>query len=288
MSGPDRGRPRLSLQAALSEGLSLAGSRNGLVLFTVYLALEVLTVLLTIAGSSYLPLDQAAGVGDPSALPVGETLPAIELSGASTLTFGFVLLFSVPLTIVAIRTFVVGATNRIPDVALFHRLGRATITGVAAALVIVVSLAAVFGAGYGCLYLVEAYSAQLGAIGTIAVLLAFVVGLPTGFFGIVVHVFFVHHEIAVRDRGLRDAVRGSWALVRGERVRVFLLVLAYVGVSVLVRPNGWPTGEGLDPLAVALLLGRTTVYAGLWVVMTAVIARTYRQLAPAAADDVGP
>lgn len=288
MSSIDSPPRRLDLRAAFSEGLSLAASRNGLVFVAAYVALEAVTVLLAIAGGVYLPLDQAAGVGGPPGLPVGRELPAVELFGASALTSGFALVVSIPLTIIAIRTFVVGATDRIPEASLSHRLGRATLSAVFAFVLVVFALGVLFGLGVGGLALLDSVHTPLGPLAIAIALVAIGGGVAAGFFGVVVHVFFVNHEIAVRDRGLRDALAGSWALASGERARVFVLAVLFVGVSVLVRPDGRPAaGGGLEPLAAALLLVRTVLYAVLWVALTAVVARAYRHLVPEDAVGAG-
>lgn len=281
MSSSGEPRRRLDLGTAFAEGLSLAVSRNGLVFVAAFFALEAVTVLLAISGAVYLPLDQAAGVGVPSGLPVGATLPSAGLIVAEALSTVFTALVSIPLTIVATRTFVAGETGRIPDDYLFHRLGRATLSGVLASLLIVGGLAVLFGVGFGGLFVLDAYHEQLGPVAIVGTLVAIAGVVVVGFVAIVLHVLFVNHEIAVRDRGLRDALGGSWALVRSNRVRMSVFVVLVVVIGLLVRPDGGSAaGNALHPLSTGRLLVGTVLYSILWVAMTAVLARAYRQLSP--------
>lgn len=287
MSSNGDSRRRLDLRDAFAEGLSLAASRNGLVFVAAFFVLEGLTVLLSISGSLYLPLDQAVDVGGPSDLPVGTALSSTETIVAGRLSTGFTLLVSIPLTLVAIRTFVAGATDRIPQDCLFHRLGRATLSGVFAFLLIVGALAVLFAAGVGGVVLVDAFHEELGSVAVVLALVVIVGGVVGGFAAIVVHVLFVNHEIAVRGRGLRDALSGSATLVRGNRLRVFVLAALPIGIALFVRPGGRSVaGSGLDPRSAVLLLGATALYAVLSVTATAVLARAYRQLAPAASSRI--
>lgn len=281
MSSGDGSPRRLDLRDAFSEGLSIAASRNGLVFVAAFFALEAVTVLLYTSGSLYLPLDQPTVVGEPSNLPVGTPLPSTETIVSEALTSGFTILLSIPLSIVAIRTFVVGATERIPEDCLSHRLGRATLSSVGAFVLIVGGLAVLFGAGFGGLFVLDAYHDQLGPVAIVGTLVLIAGVVVVGSSTVVIHVLFVTHEIAVRDRGLREALAGSWALARGNRVGLLVLAVLLIVVSELVRWGGTSSAGGaLDPLSATLMFVRTVLYSTLWVATTAVIARAYRQLSP--------
>jgi len=172
---------RLDISGAFSDGLSLATSRNGLVLMVVFFAVETISVLLIIAGGSvHLPLDQAADVvGEQSGLPVGADLSVVASVGAILHASAFGVLVSMPVTMVAIRTFVVGATDLIPEECPFHRLGRATLSAVVAMVLVVVFTFAIFFAGplailLGVGVLLEAWVA-------IALLVAGILGIVVGY-----------------------------------------------------------------------------------------------------------
>lgn len=286
--GPPR---RLDIWDAFSEGVSLATARNGFVLMAVFFAVETISVLLIVAGGSlYLPLDQAGDVvGRQSALPVGAELSLVGSIGAILLASVFSILVSTPVTIVAIRTFVVGATDRIPDTCLFHRVGRATLSAVGAiVLTFVVFFAMFFGVPLLALlavgWLLEGWVA-------IAVLVAALLGLVVGTAFVWIHLLFVTHEIAVRDRGVVGAFRGSWATVRGNRLRVFVLGALVAALRTGVGGATGPAFRGeLGPLTLALLGIGLVVSAIFGVAAVAVMARAYRQISPDAAvrsDSIG-
>lgn len=280
MSPADTSRRRLDVWDAFSDGLSLAASRNGLVLMLAFFAVQTVSLLLFVAGGSvYLPLDQAADVvGEPSGLPVGSDLSVAGTIGAMVLASGFSILVSTPLSIVAIRTFVVGATEHIPEDCLFHRLGRATLSGILATLLVgALFIALLFGGVAGLVLLVVSISIPFG-LGVIAV--GFLL-LLVGFVVLWIHVLFLTHEIAVRDRGVFGAVRGSWATVRGNRWRVFALALLVAAIN---GGAGWAGSPGfenaLGPLSLAALVLTAALSAIFGVATTAVLARAYRQLSP--------
>jgi len=272
---------RLDVWDALSEGLSLATSRNGLQLMVAFYVVEVLTVLLIIAGGIlYLPLDQAASaVGEQSALPVGDELSLVASFGAILLASAFGVLVSTPVTIVTIRTFVVGATEHIPEDCLFHRLGRATLSAVAAMVVVMVVTFAIFLGGpiglvLGVLWLLDGWIALVAiGFGLLALLGLYVL--------VWLHFLFVTHEIAVRDRRVLGAFRGSVATVRGNRLRLFVLGAIVTAVQSGVGSASAPAfGGDFGPLALALLAVGLAVSSAFGVAATAILARAYRQISP--------
>lgn len=279
MNGNEAASRRLDLWDVIAEGLSLATTRNGLVLMGAFFLVESVTLLLIFAGSAvYLPLDQAADVlGTPSDIPVGSDLSLIAEIGATVLAGAFGALLSMPLSIVAIRTFVVGATDRIPDDCLFHRIGRATLSAVVATLLVTTLIFAIIFGGvvlsiFGAIVLLEGW----------VILVAIVLGIVLAFVGYVavwIHVLFLTHEIAIRDRGVVGAFRGSWATVRGNRLRVFVLAVLVAGVRGGV---GWAATPGFEGtfglLSIPILAVALAITAALGVAGTAVLARAYRQL----------
>lgn len=277
----DQATRRLDVWDALSEGLSLATSRNGLLLMAAFYAVEVLTVLLIVAGGiMYLPLDQAASaVGEQSALPVGDELSLVASFGAILLASAFGVLVSTPVTVVTIRTFVVGATEHIPEDCLFYRLGRATLSAVGAMIVVSLVTFAIFLGGpigllLGVAWLLDGWVALVA----IALGLLFLLGL---YVIVWLHFLFVTHEVAVRDRRVLGALRGSVGAVRGNRIRLFVLGAIVTAVQ---GGLGWvsaPAFQGnLDPLTMGMLAVGLATSAVFGVAATAVLARAYRQVSP--------
>ena len=106
----------LRIGRVLSDGISLARSRNGAVLAVLFFLVESLGLLLVLGvGTTYVPVDVGTGVAPGSEVAVGSELPALTAAAASTLAGVFTSILSVPLSIVAIRTFVGGRTESIPD-----------------------------------------------------------------------------------------------------------------------------------------------------------------------------
>lgn len=281
MSEAEDARRRLDIWDAFSEGLSLATSRNGLLLMGAFFLVESVTLLLVFASTAvYLPLDQAADVlGEPSGIPVGTDLSVIATVGATLLASAFGVLVSMPLSIIAIRTFVVGATDRIPDDCLFHRIGRATLSGILASLLVSVLIIVVVFGGI-VLSILGAAALFEGWVGLVAIVLGVVVAI-VAYVVIWLHVLFLTHEIAVRDRGVLGAFRGSWATVRGNRVRVFAIALVVTAVRGGVGWAGAPGFEGTAGLlSVPIVALALAVSAAFGVAATAVLARAYRQLSP--------
>lgn len=291
----------IQISRVVSDGVSLALSRNGAVLAVLFFLAESLGVLLVVgAGTMYVPVDVGTGIATGGDVAAGSDLPQFTAAIASLLAGGFTSVVTIPISIVAIRTFVGGQTDEIPDRYLFDRIGRATLSGIVAnflyaALLFVVTfgigialLVAVFGVGR-----LDLLPDQIAGI---ALILFAVVGLLVAVVLLVtvaVHFLFLLHEISVRHRGVIGAFRGSWDTVCGNRLRLaglaIVLIAVRSGVSSLAAPpidGGW-TAFQLVTTPVAM-----GVAAVSGVVVTAIFARAYRELRPdvstefmAAADD---
>lgn len=284
------------LRAVVTNGLRLALSRNGAVFAAVFFMLETLSLLLVlVAGTSYVPVDLGAGIEPTGGIAAGSQLSGFTGGIATMLVGVFSAVVTVPLSIIAIRTFVAGATDTIPEAALFNDLGQASVRG----------LVASFCYGLLLVLLILATSAGLFAvvvgIGVIDILSGWVagaVGIVTGGLllaaaaavGIVIwlHFLFLLHEIGVRGQGVVDAFRGSWATVRGSRLRIgglaFLLVSLRSGVAWSATPPveaGWqspPIESGWTLVQSATTGLWLAAAAAIGVVTTAILARAYRDL----------
>ncbi len=271
----------MRIRTAVSEGLSLAASRNGAVLVGLFFAIEVLSLLLVLAGTStYLPLDVGTGTIPGTTTSTSE-LPK-EITVIVALLIGlFTSIITLPVQIIAIRVFVSGVTDRIPDAVLFRRIGRATVTGFVGLL------------GYVGLLFAVPISIGLLTIGLVRVLPAWteliVVAMfaPVSILGMLavwLYFVFVIHEISVRDQGVIGAAIGSARTVRGHELK--LLVLS-VGLALIRGSLGWgpsvrhTTWTPSEITIVTLAIVGSAIAS---VFTTAILARAYRQGRPDVID----
>lgn len=264
---------------AVTEGFSVALSRVGLLVMGAFFVVETVNVLLYLAaGSMYMPLDAPAGPLTPSTLPAGTELPGPTAVAAILVSGVFGTFVSVPVSIIAIRTFVAGARERIPDVCMFHRIGRATLSGVTATFLLMVLFFSLPAVGVG---LAIGFAIALDGLVVIVGVILLVVLLVGVLVMVWLHFLFLLHEIAVRDVGALTAFRGSWVTARRSRLRLFALAVVLVLVRMSVGYAVTPRFDG--PLAVldlGMLALSLVLSAMIGTIVVAVFARSYRQLSP--------
>jgi len=240
------------LRTALTDGLRLTFSRNGAVFVGLNAAAQLLSLLLVaVAAMRQLPLSTGVSLDPVAGVPIGQSLP----TAATALTVGLATVFSAvvttPITIITIRTFVDGATDRIPDVHLFGHLGRATARGLIASLVIGVFVVVAFllsfivpiALGFGIFFAVGAVAFipdWIGIAGVVVVSFASFIATLCAALLVYIHLLFVIHEISVRNRGVVDSLRGSWAVARGHRLRLGVLSVGIIGVQSAASSVGTP------------------------------------------------
>lgn len=279
----------LQIGRVVSDGVSLALSRNGAVLATLFFLAESLGVLLIVGvGTMYVPVDVGTGVATGGDVAAGTDLPNLTAAVASVLAGVFTSVVTTPISIVAIRTFVGGQTDAIPDQYLFDRIGRATLSGVVANFLYAAVLFVVaFGIGVALIagvFALGRLDPLSGPMAGVALVLFAVVGVLAAVVLLVtltVHFLFLLHEISVRHRGVVGAFRGSWETARGNRLRLaglaVVLIAVRASVSSLAAPpvdGSWTSFQLVTApfaMAAAALVG---------VVVTAIFARAYRELRP--------
>jgi len=244
----------LDIPAALEDGLARLPTRVAAILFAAYLAIGAIS---TVTGSTLsravvdalqttIPADATApttpGMGGGGALALDVSLPV-----AVVLFLAQVVLAQV-VGVVGIRTFVSDARASFP-------------TGLTSHLPWVVFNALVAGFVVNVL------------IGLGAILLV----IP-GIY-LAVALYFVQFEVIVEEKNAIDALRTGWALTKGDRLAVFLLLLVIFAIglasavpSILLGFVGAPT---LVVTAVSVGLGAVAGLIGV-----AVGARAYVQLKP--------
>lgn len=199
-------------------------------------------------------LEQFLAVGgDPSTLPASPAdLRPIPLAlpvgyGAALLLVGGLALVAEFLHVVALRVF-----------ADWGSLSAAARRGIGAAVV----------AGFLVGVVVKAF--------VLAGLLAFV--LPGAF--LATALLFAHARVAVAGDGVLAALRESWALTAGNRLRVFGVVFALLGFFLLPRAlGGLVPDEPVGLLVSGVLLGPANLLA------TGLVARAYVALEAEAAAE---
>ncbi|GAB6879057.1 hypothetical protein JCM17823_13310 [Halorubrum gandharaense] len=284
----------LHIRQVVSDGISLAVSRNGAILAFLFLAAETAGLLLFFgAGTLYIPIDIGTGLAPGSDIEAGGELPNIASSIAVMLTSLFMSVITIPLSIIAIRTFVGGRTESIPDAYIFDRIGRATLSGLIANLLYGFMLFLVpFAAGIVLLLSIGAIG-EIGGIpdqyaGIVFVLVALVGVLATIGLLIVIwlHFLFLLHEISVRHRGVIGAFKGSWAAVRGNRIKLGLFGTVLVTMRFSAGWFGVPPADGQWTLFQFITTPISLVISAIvGVVVTAIFARAYRSLRPDVTDD---
>lgn len=286
----------LRIGRVVSDGISLAISRNGALLSVLFFLAESLGVLLVVGvGTTYVPVGMGTSLAPGSEVTAGGELPALTAAAASMLAGVFTSVITVPLSIVAVRTFVGGYTDRIPDAYVFDRIGRATFSAIVASFLQAgVIFAVVFGTvialflalfGVGRLGLPDHLSLAALLLGVLVVGVVGAVLLVV----VMVHFLFVVHEVAVRNRGVVGAFRGSWDTVRGNRLRLTGLAIVLGGLRGGVSAGAAPPVEGsVSILRLAVTPVAMALTAVVGVVVTAIFARAYRELRPDVSTEFEP
>lgn len=282
----------LHLRSAIRDGLATPLSRNGGVLLVALVVVSVLQLaLIQFVGTTYVPVDPATGspAAESGAPAPGTELPPIVQVAATLLAAFTGGLFTIPVRVVAIRTFVSDYRDRIPDAFVFHRLGRASIAmfassmlvSIATVLALLVPLAVVGAANwfFGGTALAQGLGTTpqlLLAIGLGLVIALFVL-LPPIYVGL--GLVFAAHEIVVKDRGVIAAIRGSWRLARGNRLKLLVIVLlpmvaqwiaSFAATRLLPETGVLVAQAGLTTIATVFVMG--------------IMARTYVQVADGARE----
>lgn len=284
----------LNIQRVVSDGISVAASRNGAVLAGLFFLAESLGLLLFLAaGTMYVPVDLGSGLDPGSNVAVGGELPEVASSIAIILTSLFMSLVTIPISIIAIRTFVGGKTDRIPDAYLFDRIGRATLSGIVAsfvysfflfaipfvaALVFILSVVGLGGAGI----VPDRLAGIVFILGAIVLLVATIALAVT----VWLHFLFLLHEISIRHRGVVGAFKGSWDTVRGNRLKLGALAVVLVVIRFSAGWFGVPPADGNWSMFQLVATPTSLVLSAVvGTFVAAVFARTYRELRPDVSDD---
>lgn len=261
----------LRVQQAIAEGVSLAASRNGALLAGAIFIVDLFgAAVIATATRGVVPAN--GGVWAPLDATVPPSVQLVTMS----LAVIFNLILALPVFILAIRLFVGGVTDQLPDAFLTDRIGRATLSGVGATIAWSVL---VFGvpitiAGFA----VVGHEAVPGIAGTAALWGGAVVAVLVAAF-LAVAFLFTLHEISIRHRTVGDAFGGSYQTVRDHFGRVGVLFALFTGVYITLGLGAALLGsQPWTGLTVAAIVLSWLLAAFAAVFTTAVLSCAYRQL----------
>jgi len=236
----------LNITAALKRGGSLLASRTGLALVVAYV----------VASLAYVPTSNGLFVTflERRGLPMDGTAMVTYDAPFAVYAVVFLLLLVVMtyVSILAVRVFAAGATDSIPSEFYTRRILWVFLN-----------------------YLVGGF-----AFGVIILLGTVMLVIP-GIFAYVSFIFMVFF-VAVEDDNFVAALRESWRLTRGERLRVFALLavlfvaFAVVGVALSIGFTVLQLSGFISPGVVSLI--STAVYMPLSLYLLAVFAAAFSQL----------
>ncbi|SMO64915.1 hypothetical protein [Halorubrum cibi] len=233
----------LQLGQAVSDGIGRILTRTGGILLAGLLAIQLVTqAAVNTAVIGYLPPEVAAQFGETAGL----ALPVSGEAGVALLAAAF--LASSVYFVVLSRALARPARDlaSFPSELLTRRTGRATLSMVVG-----------------------------GVVVSIAVTLGFAALFFPGIFLAASFLFFAF-AVGVEDRGTVGALKRSWALARGDRLKLALLVVLSGGIGGTVGAVG--SILDLAGLALASEVAVSVVTSVLFTALYGVIAAAYLQL----------
>lgn len=222
---------------------------------TVFLAFQAVNTVIIQSANQQAAAFGSTGVSE--IFPLAIDLPLVPLALGAILS----MFITETVMILGVRMFARDTTTPVSTALFRGGLVFATLNGVIGS---VITLTA------GVLFAVLPLIVGVGiGMGPAAVILT----IP-GLF-VLISLFFVRQEIAVKNKNFIDALTGSWALTRGARVSISVLVLLTFVVNLFTR-NSARVFSSFDPTTVIVLI--TVVGPILTVFLIAVTTRAYMQL----------
>lgn len=235
----------LQLSTAFTDGIRRAVTKTGGIVFGLYLVFQTVNIVLTnTALAATLPAEAAGEFG------LTVPLPAAVAGGLLLVSYLVLAL----LFVVIARAFArpLRELSTFPSELYTRRIGRATLSMIVASIIVFVAV----------------------AVGLVLFI------IPGVFFALCFLLFW--YAIAVEDRGAIEALRRSWDLSRGNRLKllfVFGVLFALGAVSALIGTvaelAGVPAVGDVAVIIVGSLMG--LVYQG-------ILASTYLQLTDATSN----
>lgn len=230
----------LTLTRAFSAGIDRATTRTGAILLGLLLVLQFVLVasINTVVVSAIPPT--AAG-------PVGLTLPISGTAAAILLVASYVAMAAYFVVLARAFTRPIEQLSTFPDEIYTRRIVRATIAMVVA-----------------------------GMLAFVAIMIGFALLVIPGIF-LSICFMFVIFTVAVEDRGVVGSLRRSWALSRGNRLKLAVIVLLLGLLGAVIGILGFVFELAGAPLVGDLV--SVLVNGLLFVVVYGILAALYLQLA---------
>lgn len=272
----------IQVRRAFKDGVPRAFKRNGLYLIGVYLLMALFQGgLVYMVATTVLPLG-AISPGSPGGqgpVPGGQppTMIMLQAIGITAIVGG---ILTVPVEVVANRTLVSEFTDRIPEEFVFHRMGWATLNVLIGTwliqIVVAVLAVGMFAAVRWGIPSVWDGAMVLLLTGTWLeriplVVIALMLLIPAAF--LQMSLLFFGQEVSIKDKNLFRAMRGSWALARGNRLRLIVLI---AGPFVFHLPFSFAVPFLLGAIPAQVIVGlESGVY---YIITVAIMARAYVQV----------
>lgn len=233
----------LHLRSAISDGIKRALTRTGGILLVVLLAIQLLVQSsINTAVVEFMP----AGPAEELDAMVGLTLP-VSGSVAGLLVVAALILSSVYFVVLArALTRPRAALSTLPSTLYTRRMGRATLSIIVGGFVISVS-----------------------------VVLGFILFILPGLFLSICFLFFIF-GVSVEDRGVLSSLKRSWALSRGNRLKLAVLVLLAGVIGLLVGIVGSLFDLANSPVVAEL--SSNILSSALFIFLYGMIASAYVQI----------
>ena len=253
----------LRIGEALSEGVRRTFTRDGLVLAIVFVLIGIATALATqtivaeVIDGAIEALRAESGTAPNDFSP--DEIDRIETALEGQVPLALPISPLVAGLLLVLTGVLAEAANLVAVRAFFTESGRALSGELATRNIILATLNGVVG------------GIVVGVI--VAIGLVFVV-VPGVFFAIAF--LFLRQEIAVEDESFVGAMASSWQLTKGDRLKLFALVLGVIVLVTVVStvvPILFGVVSPLVNVVISVLLGGVTAVFG-----TATITRAYAQL----------
>lgn len=233
----------LQLGRTFSDGIRRVLTRTGGALFVALLAIQFLVqASINTAMLGFLPPEASGQLGEM----LGLTLPVSGMVGALLAFVGFVLSSIYFVALSRALTRPIGELATIPAELYTRRIGRATLSMIVGGIVVGISV-------------------------SIGLALLF---LP-GIFLAACFLFFIF-EVGVEDRGVVDALKRSWGLSRGNRLKLAVIVILAGVIGGIVGAVGALFDIASSPLVAEVVTN--TLSSLLFVVLYGIMAAAYLQL----------
>ncbi|MDY6773657.1 MAG: glycerophosphoryl diester phosphodiesterase membrane domain-containing protein, partial [Candidatus Nanohaloarchaea archaeon] len=197
----------LEIGKAVEEGFRRTFKRNGLMLVGAFFLLNL--------ASAFTGMRSGATFSARYSM----TNPAVAAFVVIAVS-----LFSVAVSIAALRVFVSDETETVPEDLLKRNIGSAVLHTIGGGVALAVGMLVVVGVAFLPLLATYMMGATMGALGILlSTVIAVVAAVAIGY--VVVSLFFWVIIVAVEDQSFWEAMKSSWEITKGNKWRILGLIL---------------------------------------------------------------